>query len=69
VLAKDIHGFVDSIGVLLLAQGILGLQCSQQGVTVGFGDRPEEEVGLEFRSSLSFNIQLGLRLLWFVVAE
>ena len=25
VLAKDIHGLVDSIGVLLLAQGILGL--------------------------------------------
>jgi len=25
VLAKDIHGLVDSIGVLLLAQGMLGL--------------------------------------------
>jgi len=28
VLAKDIHGLVDSIGVLLLAQGMLGLQSS-----------------------------------------
>jgi len=34
---------------------------------LGFGDRPEEEVGLVLGSSLSFNIQLGLRLLWFVV--
>jgi len=30
---------------------------------LGFGDRPEEEVGLEFGLSLSVNIQLGLRLL------
>jgi len=42
VLAQDIHGLVDSIGVLLLAQGTLGLQCGQQGATLGFGDRPEE---------------------------
>jgi len=31
---------------------------------LGFGDRVEEEVGLEFGSSLSLNVQLGLRLLW-----
>ena len=30
VLAKDIHGLVDSIGVLFLAQGMLGLQGSQK---------------------------------------
>jgi len=42
VLAKDIHGLVDSIGVLFLAQGTLGLECSQQGAILGFGDRPEE---------------------------
>jgi len=42
VLAEDIHSLVDSIGVLLLAQGILGLQGSQEGAILGFGDRPEE---------------------------
>jgi len=42
VLAEDIHGLVDSIGVLFLAQGILGLQGSQEGSTLGFRDRPEE---------------------------
>jgi len=36
---------------------------------LGFGDRPEEEVGLEFGSSLGFEIQLGLRLLRFVMTE
>ena len=60
VLAKDIHGLVDSIGVLFLAQGTLGPQGSQEGATLGFGDRPEEEAGLKFGSSLSFDIQLGL---------
>jgi len=65
VLAEDIHGLVDSIGVLFLAQGILGLQGSQEGATLGFGDRPEEEVGLELGSSLSWNIQVGLRRLGF----
>ena len=69
VLAEDIHSLVDSIGALLLAQGMLGLQGSQQGATLGFGDRPEEQAGLEFGSSLSFDIQLGLRLLWFAVTE
>jgi len=39
----------------------------KEGAMLGFGDRPEEEVGLVLGSSLSFNIQLGLRLLWFVV--
>jgi len=34
-----------------------------------FGDRLEEWVGLEFRLSLSFNIQLGLHLLRFVMTE
>jgi len=48
VLAEDIHGLVDSIGVLFLAQGTLGLQGSQERSTFSFGDRPEEQVGLEF---------------------
>jgi len=30
VLAEDAHGLVDSIGVLFLAQGLLGLQSSQK---------------------------------------
>jgi len=43
---------VDSIGVLFLAQGMLGLWGSQKWATLGFGDRLEEQV------------QLDLRLLW-----
>ena len=65
VLAEDVHRLVDSVGILFLAQGMLGLECSQQGAMLGFGDRPEEEVGLELGSSLSWNIQVGLRRLGF----
>jgi len=46
VLAEDVHGLVDSIGLLYLAKGMLGLQGSQEGAILGFGDRPEEEAGL-----------------------
>jgi len=42
VLAEDIHSLVDSVGVLFLAQGMLGLQGSQEGAMLGFGDRLEE---------------------------
>jgi len=36
VLAEDVHGLVDSIGVLFLAQGTLGLECSQEGSILDF---------------------------------
>jgi len=42
VLAEDVHGLVDGVGVLFLAQGTLGLQASQERAMLGFGDRPEE---------------------------
>jgi len=53
----------NQIQMLFLVEGKLGLQGSQKWATLGFGDRPEEEASLEFGSSLSWNIQLGLHLL------
>jgi len=45
VLVEDIHGLVDSIGVLLLAQGTLGLQDSQEGAMLGLEtDRRNRQV-------------------------
>ena len=69
VLAKDIHGLLDGICAMFVAEGALGLQGSQKGAMLGFGDGTEEEAGLEFGSSLGFKIQLGLRLLRFALAE